>query len=47
MPKLVFETEEQMQKALVGCKFADIPCKTEYEENLACYLLNEIETEGE
>jgi len=32
MPKLVFKTEEDMLKAFLGCKFCQIPCETEYDD---------------
>jgi len=30
--KLVFKNESDMLKAFLGCKFAQIPCNTEYED---------------
>ena len=38
MPKLVFKTEKDLLDAFLGCKFAQIPCETEYEEDEKCYL---------
>lgn len=33
MPKLIFKDEESMLKAFLGCKFCQIECETDYEDN--------------
>jgi hypothetical protein len=34
--KLVFKTEQDMLKAFLGCKFAQIECETEYDSEQSC-----------
>jgi hypothetical protein len=48
MPKLVFKTEKDLLDAFLGCKFAQIPCETEYEEDeKADYDILSLDIKGE